>query len=136
MFKNRKKESAKKLKIRELTELVESNTNKYNSELCIYEKYIEDNKLLLDNISNDYDKVIKENSKLRNQLLTKDIDIFELKKVTQLKLQDHFEETQNLKFLIKEQTRLIENERKKTNEYKRLYQKYHFMNTLFESIED
>ena len=136
MFKNRKKESAKKQKIRELTELVESNTDKYDSELYLYKKHITDNKLLLDNITNDYDKVIKANSKLRDQLLTKDIDIFELKKVTQLKLEDHFEETRNLKFLIKEQTRLIENERKKTNEYKRLYQKYHFMNTLFESIED
>lgn len=136
MFKNSKKESAKKQKIRELTDLVETNTNTYNSELTIYKKHIADNKLLLDNISNDYDKVIKDNSDLRDKLLKKDDDIFELKKVTQEILQKHFIETQNFKFLIKEQLCLLENERKKTNEYKRLYQKYHFMNTLFESIED
>jgi len=133
MFKNSKKESAKKQKIRELTDLVETNTNTYNSELTIYKKHITDNKLLLDNISNDYDKVIKDNSDLRDKLLKKDDDIFELKKVTQEILQKHFIETQNFKFLIKEQLCLLENERKKTNEYKKLYQKYHFMNTLFES---
>ena len=133
MFKNSKKESAKKQKIRELTDLVETNTNTYNSELTIYKKHIADNKLLLDNISNDYDKVIKDNSDLRDKLLKKDDDIFELKKVTQEILQKHFIETQNFKFLIKEQLCLLENERKKTNEYKKLYQKYHFMNTLFES---
>jgi chromosome segregation ATPase len=135
MFKNRKKESAKKQRIRELTELVEKNTEDYSSELRVYQKHIEDNKLLLDNISDDYDKVIKANAHLRDQLLSKDNDIFELKKVTQEKLQEHFEDKQKLKFLIKEQVRLLDKERTKTNEYKRLYVKYHFMNTLFETKE-
>ena len=135
MFKNRKKESAKKQRIRELTELVEKNTEDYSSELRVYQKHIEDNKLLLDNISDDYDKVIKANAHLRDQLLSKDNDIFELKKVTQEKLQEHFEDKQKLKFLIKEQVRLLEKERTRTNEYKRLYVKYHFMNTLFETKE-
>jgi len=135
MFKNRKKESAKKQKIRELTEELELNTKKYNEELNIYKKHINDNKLLLDNISDDYDKIIKDNSKLRDQLLKKDQDIFELKHEIQEKLQDNVIEEKNFKFLLKEQQILLDIERKKTHEYKRLYTKYHFMNTLLKDLE-
>jgi chromosome segregation ATPase len=135
MFKNRKKESAKKQKIRELTEELETNTKKYNEELDIYKKHINDNKLLLDNISEDYDNIIKDNGKLRDQLLKKDQDIFELKHEIQKKLQENVIEQKNFKFLLKEQQTLLDKERKKTHEYKRLYQKYHFMNTLLQECE-
>ena len=135
MFKNRKKESAKKQKIRELTELVESNTKKYNEELDMYKKHINDNKLLLDNISNDYDKIIEDNNKLRGQLIKRDRDIFDLKNEIQTKLQDNVVEQQNFKFLLKEQQTLIDKEKKKTHDYKKLYQKYHFMNSLLQQLE-
>jgi hypothetical protein len=135
MFKNRKKESAKKQKIRELTELVETSQQKYQEELDIYKRHISDNKLLLDNISNDYDNIIKDNGKLRDQLLKKDQDIFDLKQEIQLKLQDNVIEVKNFKFLLKEQQRLLDKEKKKTHDYKRLYTKYHFMNTLLKDLE-
>jgi len=135
MFKNRKKESAKKQKIRELTELVESNTQKYNEELNMYKKHIDDNKLLLDNISKDYDKIIEDNNKLRTQLLKRDQDIFDLKNEIQTKLQDNVIEQQNYKFLLKEQQTLLDRERKKTHDYKKLYAKYHFMNSLLQQSE-
>ena len=89
MFKNKKKESEKKRKIRELTELVEKNEEKYQTELEHYKKHIDDNKLLLDNISNSYDEIINDNKKLRDQLLKKEQDIFDLKQEIQSKLQDN-----------------------------------------------
>jgi len=98
MFKNRKKESAKKQKIRELTELVETNQEKYQEELGVYKRHINDNKLLLDNISNDYENIIKNNGKLRDQLIKKDQDIFDLKQEIQLKLQENVIEVQILNF--------------------------------------
>lgn len=135
MFKNKKKESVKKQKIRELTELVEINKIKYQEELEIYKKHINDNKLLLDNISHDYDNIIKDNTKLRDIILKKDHDIFDLKQEIQTKLQDNVVEVQNFKFLLKEQQILLDKEKKETYKYKRLYNKYHFMNTLLNDLE-
>jgi len=135
MFKNKKKESVKKQKIRELTELVEINKIKYQEELEIYKKHINDNKLLLDNISHDYDNIIKDNTKLRDIILKKDHDIFDLKQEIQTKLQENVVEVQNFKFLLKEQQILLDKEKKETYKYKRLYNKYHFMNTLLNDLE-
>ena len=136
MFKNRKKESEKKQKIRELTELVETNQQKYQDELTVYKRHIDDNKLLLDNISNDYDNIIKDNGKLRDQLLKKEQDIFDLKQEIQTKLQENVVEVQNFKFLLKEQQKLIDKAKKETHKYKRLYTKYHFMNTLLNDLPE
>lgn len=135
MFKNKKKESDKKRKIRELTELVKINEEKYQIQLGHYKKHIDDNKLLLDNIDNSYDEIIDDNKKLRDQLLKKDQNIFDLKQEIQMKLQDNVIEVQNLKFLLKEQKHLLELEKKKTYEYKKKYNKYHFMNSIMNDLD-
>jgi len=90
--------------------------------------------LLLDNISNSYDEIINDNKKLRDQLLKKEQDIFDLKQEIQTKLQDNVVETQNLKFLLKEQKHLIDLEKKKTYEYKKKCNKYHFMNSVMNDL--
>ena len=134
MFKNKKKESEKKRRIRELTELVETNEEKYQIQLAYYKKHIEDNKLLLDNISNSYDGIVNDNKKLREQLLKRDKDIFNLKQEIQSKLEENVTDVQNLKFLFTEQTHLLDLEKKKTHEYKRKSNKYHFMNSLMNEL--
>jgi len=132
-FKNKKKESVKKQKIKDLTKLVESNSDQYDSKLNIYKNHIDDIQLLLDNISNDYNQIIDDNSKLRGEILKKNNDIFELKKEMREKLDKNFKEVQNFKFLLKEQIRIINEEKSKKNHFNKLYKKYHFMNTLLNS---